>query len=138
MPRGSAARNDVTPHPTSLRAALAARQSRNRGSGRPVAASGRQTKSPCEVAGALYAHSAVYEAGVVGVPDAELGEPVRAYVALKAGRDAAEAELISRCGYRLAAYKTPKSVVFADQLPKGPTGKVLRRSLRLRAYEAVG
>ena len=94
--------------------------------------------SPGEVEDALYAHSAAYEAGVVGMPDPELGERVRAYVALKAGREATEAELIAWCGDRLAAYKTPESVVFADQLPKGPTGKVLRRSLRLRAAEAVG
>jgi long-chain acyl-CoA synthetase len=86
--------------------------------------------SPGEVEDVLYAHPTVYEAGVVGVPDPELGERVRAHVSLKSGCEATERDLIAWCGERLAAYKVPESIVFADQLPKGPTGKVLRRALR--------
>jgi long-chain acyl-CoA synthetase len=86
--------------------------------------------SPGEVEDVLYAHPAVYEAGVVGVPDPDLGERVRAHVSFRPGSQATEAELIAWCGERLAAYKTPEWIVFADELPKGPTGKVLRRALR--------
>ena len=93
--------------------------------------------APGEVEDALYSHPAVYEAGVVGVPDAELGAKVRAYIALKPGRRTTEAELIAWCGERLAAYKVPESIVIADRLPQGPTGKVFRRALRTLAEDAL-
>ena len=86
--------------------------------------------SPAEIEDVLYRHPAVYEAGVVGLPDPELGQKVRAYVALKPGIEATEADLIAWAGKSLAAYKVPESIMFAAQLPKGPTGKVLRRALR--------
>ena len=79
----------------------------------------------------LYAHPTVYEAGVVGVPCPELGERVRAHVSLKPGVEATEADLIAWCGQRLAPYKVPERILFADELPKGPTGKFLRRALRM-------
>src|SRR6185312_10912128 len=86
--------------------------------------------SPGEVEDVLYTHPAVYEVGVVGLPDRELGERVVAHVSLKPGGQATEADLIAWCGEKLAAYKAPERVVFANELPKGPTGKVLRRALR--------
>jgi acyl-CoA synthetase (AMP-forming)/AMP-acid ligase II len=89
--------------------------------------------SPAEVEEALYTHSDVYEAGVIGIPDPILGEVVRAYVALKPGAQATEAALRQFLGERLAAYKVPERIFFLPELPKGPTGKIHRQTLRERA-----
>jgi len=86
--------------------------------------------SPGEVEDVLYAHPAVYEAGVVGVPCSELGHRVRAYVALKPGAQATERNLIDWAAQKIAVYKAPESIIFLPALPKGPTGKVLRKALR--------
>lgn len=86
--------------------------------------------SPAEVEEGLYAHPAVYEAGVIGVPSTEWGEIVVAYVALKPEAQASEAELRTFLGERLAAYKIPERVLFLPALPKGPTGKIYRQGLR--------
>jgi long-chain acyl-CoA synthetase len=83
----------------------------------------------------LYQHPAVREASVVGVPDDYRGETVRAYVALKAGVRATPEELIAHCRANLAVYKSPRQVVFVDEIPKTLTGKALRRELRERARE---
>ncbi|HWU54101.1 MAG TPA: AMP-binding protein [Rhizomicrobium sp.] len=89
--------------------------------------------SPGEVEDVLYTHPAVYEAGVVGVPCSELGQRVRAYVALKPGAQATDRDLMDFAAGKIAAYKTPESIVFLATLPKGPTGKVLRKALRDQA-----
>ena len=85
---------------------------------------------PREVEEVIYAHPAVAEAAVIGVPDARLGEEVHAVVAVKAGRTVTEAELIEFVRQKLAAYKYPRTVEFRDALPKGPSGKVLKKELR--------
>lgn len=85
---------------------------------------------PREVEDVLYEHPAVYEAAVVGMPDAYRGETVIAYVSLKPGRTATEEELIAFTKERLAAYKYPRSVHVIDDLPKTQTGKIRRRELR--------
>jgi long-chain acyl-CoA synthetase len=85
---------------------------------------------PREVEETLYSHPAVREAAVIGVPNAEHGEEVRAVIALKEGTAATEAEIIAFCKKRMAAYKYPRSVLFRDALPKTPTGKILKRALR--------
>jgi long-chain acyl-CoA synthetase len=87
---------------------------------------------PREVEDVLYEHEAVREAAVVGVPDAYRGETVKAFVSLRPGRSADEAELIAFCRERMAAYKYPRSVEFLDEIPKTVTGKLLRRELRAR------
>jgi len=87
---------------------------------------------PREVEDVLYEHEAVREAAVVGVPDAYRGETVKAYVSLRPGRSADEAELIAFCKERMAAYKYPRQVEFLDEIPKTVTGKLLRRELRGR------
>jgi long-chain acyl-CoA synthetase len=87
---------------------------------------------PREVEDVLYEHEAVREAAVVGVPDAYRGETVKAYVSLRPGRTADEAELIAFCRERMAAYKYPRQVEFLDEIPKTVTGKLLRRELRAR------
>ena len=89
--------------------------------------------SPGEVEDVLYTHPAVYEAGVVGVPCNELGQRVRAYVALRPGAAATDQELIDWAAKSIAAYKVPESVKFLAALPIGPTGKVVRRALREQA-----
>jgi long-chain acyl-CoA synthetase len=88
---------------------------------------------PREVEDVLYEHDAVREAAVVGVADDYRGESVRAYVSLKRGAQATEAELIAYCRERMAAYKYPRQVVIVEELPKTTTGKILRRELREQA-----
>ncbi|RZU31143.1 AMP-binding protein [Blastococcus saxobsidens] len=85
---------------------------------------------PREVEDVLAEHPAVRESAVVGVPDEKRGETVKAFVSLKAGATATEADLIAHCKERMAAYKYPRSVVLVDELPKTVTGKILRRELR--------
>ncbi len=85
---------------------------------------------PREVEDILYAHPAVREAAVVGVPDDYRGESVKAFISLKAGQSAEETELIEFCKERMAAYKYPRRIEILDELPKTPTGKILRRELR--------
>ena len=85
---------------------------------------------PREVEEALHEHPAVAEVAVIGIPHAELGEEVGAAVALKPGADATPAELQQFVKDRVAAYKYPRRVWLVDSLPKGPTGKILRREVR--------
>ncbi len=85
---------------------------------------------PREVEEVLYQHPAVAEAAVLGVPDQEHGEEVKAVLALKAGQQLTPDEVISYCKEHLAAYKYPRIVEFMETLPKGPTGKILKREMR--------
>ncbi len=84
---------------------------------------------PREVEEVLYEHPAVAEAAVVGIPDAMLGEEVGAAVALKAGAEATPEELQAFVKERVAAYKYPRHVWLVSELPKGPTGKILKREI---------
>jgi len=85
---------------------------------------------PREVEEILYGHPAVLEAAVVGVPDEARGEEVKAFVTLKSGSEASAGELLAYCRERMAKFKCPKSLEFLPSLPKGPTGKILKRQLR--------
>ena len=84
---------------------------------------------PGEVEAALSSHPAVAEAAVVGVPHADLGEEVAAFVTLRAGAAAGPAELIAHCRARLAGYKYPRQVTIVAELPRGATGKVVKSRL---------
>jgi long-chain acyl-CoA synthetase len=84
---------------------------------------------PREVEEVLYEHPAVREAAVVGVPHDELGEEVGAAVALKDGASADVDELRAFVKERVASYKYPRIVWLVDELPKGPTGKILKREI---------
>jgi long-chain acyl-CoA synthetase len=93
---------------------------------------------PREIEEVLYEHPAVREAAVVGVPHPELGEEVGAVVALKEGESADEEELRSYVKEHVAAYKYPRKVWFVDELPKGPTGKILKREIDVPAEVESG
>jgi long-chain acyl-CoA synthetase len=84
---------------------------------------------PREVEEVLYAHPDVLEVAVVGVPDGVLGEEVAAVVVLRDGATISPTALQEFAKERVAAYKYPRHVVFVDALPKGPTGKILKREL---------
>jgi long-chain acyl-CoA synthetase len=85
---------------------------------------------PREIEEVLYEHPAVAEAAVVGLAHDDLGEEVGAAVALRPGAAATPAELRDFVKQRVAAYKYPREVWLVDELPKGPTGKILRRAVR--------
>jgi len=84
---------------------------------------------PREVEEVLYEHPAVREAAVVGIPDDSLGEEVGAAVVLRDGASASAEDLSQHVKSELAAYKYPRQVWFLDELPKGPTGKILKREI---------
>ena len=84
---------------------------------------------PREIEEVIYEHPAVREAAVVGVPHDDLGEEVGAAVALKDGEQVSEDELRDHVKEQVAAYKYPRAVWFVDELPKGPTGKILKREI---------
>jgi long-chain acyl-CoA synthetase len=84
---------------------------------------------PREVEEVLYAHDAIVEAAVIGVPDDAKGEEVKAVLALAPGAELSAEDVIAFCKERLAAYKYPRIVEFMDALPKGSTGKILKREL---------
>jgi long-chain acyl-CoA synthetase len=84
---------------------------------------------PREIEEVLYEHPAVREAAVVGVKDDKLGEEIGAAVALKDGEDVSAQELRDFVKEQVAAYKYPRRVWFVDDLPKGPTGKILKREI---------
>ena len=92
--------------------------------------SGGENISSIEIEKVLANHPAVYESAVIGVPDAKWGEAPKAYVALKPGGAATEQELKDFVRQHLAGFKVPKSIEFIDALPKGSTGKILKRALR--------
>jgi long-chain acyl-CoA synthetase len=86
---------------------------------------------PREIEEVLYEHPAIQEAAVVGVPDESLGEEVGAAVVLKQGESVDADEIKSYVKEQVAAYKYPRKIWFEDDLPKGPTGKILKREIEV-------
>ena len=89
--------------------------------------------SPFEIETVIALHPAVYEVAVIGISDSSRGEAPKAYVALKPDAECSERELLNHCREKLAKFKMPKEVEFREELPHGPTGKVLKRILREEA-----
>jgi long-chain acyl-CoA synthetase len=92
--------------------------------------SGGENIYSIQVEEAIYKHPAVLEAAVIGVPDPEWGEAVAAYVVLRAGASASAQDIIEVTRQHLASYQKPRIVEFVRELPKAPTGKILKRVLR--------
>ncbi|HET8639843.1 MAG TPA: long-chain fatty acid--CoA ligase [Solirubrobacterales bacterium] len=91
---------------------------------------------PREVEEVLYEHPKIREAAVVGIPHDQWGEEIGAAVVLMEGEELAPEEVSSYVKERLAAYKYPRLVWFLDELPKGPTGKILKREIEVPAASA--
>ncbi|GJQ09042.1 hypothetical protein GpartN1_g833.t1 [Galdieria partita] len=85
---------------------------------------------PREVEEVLYMHPAVAEAAVVGIPNERLGEEIAAYICKKEGHEVSSEEITEHCKRYLAAYKYPRKIEFVKELPKGPSGKILKREIR--------
>jgi acyl-CoA synthetase (AMP-forming)/AMP-acid ligase II len=90
---------------------------------------------PREIEELLNTHPAVLEVAVVGVPDEEWGESVKAVVSLKAGQKATEKELIDYCKKTLTGYKRPKSIDFLPELPRNNTGKIDKKTIKAKYWE---
>ena len=92
--------------------------------------SGGENIYPAEVESAICDHPDVAEAAVIGIPDDQWGETVKAIVVMKPGKSATASDIINFARERIAGFKTPKSIDFIDALPRNPSGKILRRHLR--------
>jgi fatty-acyl-CoA synthase len=92
--------------------------------------SGGENVFPKEVEDLLARHDAIAEAAAIGVPDAEFGQRLVAFVVPKAGADVSEGDLKDYVKENLARYKVPREVHFLDELPRNATGKVMKRELR--------
>jgi acyl-CoA synthetase (AMP-forming)/AMP-acid ligase II len=95
---------------------------------------GGENVYPIEVESALGGHPAVAEVAVVGVPSERWGEEVRAVVVARPGATVTAEELMAWARARIAAYKTPKAIAFAEALPRNAAGKVLKRELRAEMF----
>lgn len=89
-----------------------------------------------EVEEAVYLHPAVEEVAVVGVYHPKWVEAVTAVIKLKAGQTVTEDEMMAHCKAKLSSFKIPKKIIFVDELPKTPTGKILKRNMR-ESYKDV-
>ena len=85
---------------------------------------------PREIEDHLNTHPSILEAAVVGVPDPEWGETLRAFIVMRRGEQITETEVIEYCRKGLADFKRPRKVTFLEELPRNPTGKILKRELR--------
>lgn len=99
--------------------------------------SGGENIYPAEIEEVLYQHPKILECAVIGVFDEKWGESVKAVVVCKQGERLSEEEVIEYCKCHLASYKKPRSVDFADSLPRNTVGKVLKRVLRERYGKSV-
>jgi long-chain acyl-CoA synthetase len=84
---------------------------------------------PREVEETMQAHPSVFEAAVIGVPDEHRGEVVRGFVSLRPGRSLDPGDLVAFCRDRLAVYKCPRDIVIIEEMPKTPSGKIVKRDL---------
>jgi fatty-acyl-CoA synthase len=92
--------------------------------------SGGENVFPAEVEDLLVGHEAIAEAAVIGVDDEKFGQRLKAFVVVREGKELSEDDVKAYVKDNLARYKTPREVVFMDELPRNPTGKVLKRELQ--------
>ncbi|MDE0042519.1 MAG: long-chain fatty acid--CoA ligase [Candidatus Poribacteria bacterium] len=97
--------------------------------------SGGENIYPREIEEVIVGHPAVREVAVIGVPDSQWGEAIKAVVSLVPGSNVTETELIDFCTEHIARYKKPRSVEFVDELPKNNYGKIVKRALREKYWE---
>ena len=90
---------------------------------------GGENIAPREIDDALYKHPAVLDAAAVGIPDKDYGEEILACVTLRPGQTCTEDDLLDHCNEHLGKYKTPKTIKFIQEMPKGPSGKIQRLKL---------
>ncbi len=91
---------------------------------------GGENVASAEIERVIYGHPSVLECAVIAVPDDRWGEVPKAIIALKTGVPASETDILAHCRQHLGGFKVPKSVEFIDALPKGGTGKILKKVLR--------
>jgi fatty-acyl-CoA synthase/long-chain acyl-CoA synthetase len=99
--------------------------------------SGGENISPSEIENVIAKHPAVRELAVIGQPDDKWGEAVTAVVVLREGMEASAEDIKKFCEGNIARFKIPKFVDFVTELPKNPTGKILRRSVRKPYWEKM-
>jgi long-chain acyl-CoA synthetase len=100
--------------------------------------SGGENVYPVEVEDALAQHPDVADVAVIGVPDERWGETVKALIVPRPGTRPAPDDILDFARERLAGYKLPRSVELVDDLPRNPSGKVLKRELRERHAARAG
>ncbi|WP_126426314.1 acyl-CoA synthetase [Brevibacillus marinus] len=99
--------------------------------------SGGENIASLEIERVLYEHPSVLEAAVIGIPDERWGEVPKAFIVLKPGEKVTEQEILQHCLRKLAKFKVPKAVQFIHELPRNPSGKVLKRQLRKEEQKGV-
>ncbi len=99
---------------------------------------GGENVYPREIEEVIATHSGVLEVAVIGVPDERLGEEIKAIIVCKPGHQVTEKEIINLCKDNLAAYKKPRSIDFFEELPKNPSGKILKRVLKEQYVTQTG
>jgi acyl-CoA synthetase (AMP-forming)/AMP-acid ligase II len=97
--------------------------------------SGGENVYPAEVESLLFSHPSVADVAVIGVPDERWGETVKAVIVLEPGAGASQEELMEFCVGKIAGFKRPRSIDFVEELPRNPTGKLLKRELREKYWQ---
>ena len=91
---------------------------------------GGENVFPAEVENAVHSHDDIIDVAVIGIPDEQWGEAIKACVVLRPGAELSEEEIIAYARTQIAGFKAPKSIDFIPELPRNPSGKILRRELR--------